>query len=77
MISTTPDFEKQPATKQDIADVRTDLSNLETKVNVMQEDLTKVKSGVEHIEELLTRPPEGLIPRVKRVEEEVGIRPGT
>lgn len=37
---------------------------------------TKIDDGFERMEQLLTAPNTGLIPRVKRVEETVGIRPG-
>ena len=85
------DLETQPATKGDLAQVKEELSThidelasnvaalggqvdtLDEKVETLQQTM---KDGFEHIEHLLSRPPEGLIPRVKKVEEAKGVEEG-
>ncbi len=69
MIPPHEDFEAQPATKRDLAEVKKEL-----KQDIGQLEET-VKNGFENMEKLLGGP-EGLIVRVKRVEEVVGIEPG-
>lgn len=84
MTATTPGFDELPATKQDVADVKKelkqDIERVETKVDIITTTVDQlgatVKNGFENLEKLLNAPNMGLIPRVKRVEEEVGIRPG-
>jgi len=83
MNSPSTDFEQQPATKRDMADVKKELKQdiarvedriggLEGRIGGLEET---VKNGFEHMEELLGGP-KGLIVRMKRVEEAVGIKPG-
>lgn len=75
-------FEEQPATKRDVAEVKKELAQGLDRVELKVDGLTsrvsgleeKMKDGFEGIERLLGGP-EGLIPRVKRVEEAVGILP--
>lgn len=70
MTAATPDFENQPATKRDLAEVK---NEFHADVEVLRNE---VKEGFENLERLLSAPSTGLIPRVKRPEETVGIRPG-
>ena len=67
MISTTANFEEQPATKRDLGEVKKELKN---DIEQLRGDM---KNGFERMERLLGGP-QGLVPRVKRVEEVVGIR---
>lgn len=82
MTPTTPGFAHLPATKQDVADMGEAVGKtLDTVKSELKSDIDKlggeVKKGFENLERLLTAPNTGLIPRVKRVEEKVGIQPGT
>jgi uncharacterized protein YoxC len=82
-------FEEQPATKRDVAEVKKELTQGLDRVELKVDGLTsrvdgltsrvsgleeKMKDGFEGIERLLGGPG-GLIPRVKRLEEAVEIRP--
>lgn len=81
MTPTTPSsFDDRPATKRDVAEMaQTMMSDLEKTKKELKDDIDgvrgEVKDGFERIEQLLSAPTTGLIPRLKRVEEAVGIPP--
>lgn len=82
-------FEEQPATKHDLAEVKEelsgDLNEVKGDLNEVKGDLVQLKeevkdlrqtveSGFRGISELLQEGPPGLVKRVDRIEEHVGLQ---
>ncbi|TSC73104.1 MAG: hypothetical protein G01um101438_127 [Parcubacteria group bacterium Gr01-1014_38] len=72
------EFENQPATKRDLADMSEELmkeihsveESLEKRIEALSVDM---KKGFHHLEELF-KGPEGLSERLERVEKRVGLK---
>lgn len=67
-------FEDTPATKQDLAGVKEELSGEIGRVEAKVDELKKVvEQGFRSISGLLQEGPPGLVKRVERIEERVGL----